>query len=84
MTLLRARKIVLRAMANHLRERYFQLYDQIEKGRLTPNEARFIGAEIESLEDMASYVGSEAQKINRESVREAAREVMTIWQKETK
>ncbi|MDR0665776.1 MAG: hypothetical protein LBF86_09725 [Helicobacteraceae bacterium] len=84
MTLLRARKIVLQNVAEHLNERYSSLYYKIHSGRLTLDEARLIGAEIESLEDMIGYVKSEARSVNRDSVREAADEVLAIWQKEAR
>jgi hypothetical protein len=84
MTLLRARKIVLQEMAQSLNESYAELYAQIGKGSLTADEARLIGEEINSLEEISGFVQCEAQRINRDAVQEAAQEVLAIWRKEEK
>ncbi|MDR1451526.1 MAG: hypothetical protein LBI57_04240 [Helicobacteraceae bacterium] len=82
MTILRARKIVLRAIAASLNDSYVELFNRVKEGRLTYKEARLIGAELESLEDMAGYLESEADGVNRDGAREAVAEVSAIWRKE--
>lgn len=83
MTLLQARKIVLREIAKSLNDDYFALFRRIEDGRLTPNEARFVGAEIESLEEMTNYARNEAEAIEKARLREAVKEVASLWRKES-
>ncbi|MDR2035014.1 MAG: hypothetical protein LBP89_10405 [Helicobacteraceae bacterium] len=81
MTLLRSRKIVLQEIANFINDRYFALFSRFEKGLITSGEARLIGGEIESLEEIASFIRNEAETINRDSAQEAADEILSIWQK---
>ncbi|MDR1911053.1 MAG: hypothetical protein LBQ52_01735 [Helicobacteraceae bacterium] len=81
MTLLRSRKIVLQEVANFINDRYFALFNRFEKGLITFGEARSIGDEIESLEEITSFIRNESETINRDSAQEAADEILSILQK---
>ncbi|MDR3347113.1 MAG: hypothetical protein LBN32_00725 [Helicobacteraceae bacterium] len=80
MTLLDSRKVVLKSIAKELNNKYFSLYHQLECMQHFKIDPKAIGRELEGLENMMSYVRTEAEQINRESVKEVAKEVATLWQ----
>ncbi|GHV03473.1 hypothetical protein AGMMS50229_02720 [Campylobacterota bacterium] len=80
MTLLDSRKIILKSIAEELNRGYFSLYERLENAQTCTIDARAIKNELEGLENMMSYVRSEAESIGRDAVHEAASEVAALWQ----
>lgn len=82
MTLLQARKTVLKSIASELNDSYLSLYDRLNQGLLLSRDAHALKLRIDELENLMGYVRHEAEAIGRESLKAAAREVESLWQGE--
>lgn len=80
MTLLQARKIVLKSIAQELSGSYLGLYGRLEKGWLAPQDASAVKLAVDELESLMAYVRFEAENLAQESLKTAVKEVDTLWQ----
>lgn len=80
MTLLQARKIVLKSIAAELNEGYLSLYNRLDQGLVLSRDAMTLKARVDELESLMGYVRHEAEALSRESLKEAAKEVESLWQ----
>ncbi|MDR2904458.1 MAG: hypothetical protein LBU73_00640 [Helicobacteraceae bacterium] len=78
MTIIESQKIFLRDLAREINENYFALLDRIESGLITINEVEAIKEQVESYESLIAFVRSEALNLNKEAVKNAAREIEKI------
>ena len=80
MTLLDARKTVLKSIAAELNQSYLALYGQLEQGRVLAREAQSFKTTVDELESLMGYVRFEAENLSKESLQAAAKEVENLWQ----